>query len=102
VSNTLVRFLNEIFGGNDSKVVRLIKSCNQAIIAPVIIQLKTHLGVENMTKDVAKSWTTKIFVERDEILVCIYKREQQLENLFQYEWELMLTFDRKEVCIIIF
>ena len=55
-----------------------------------------------MTKDVAKSWTTKIFVERDEILVCIYKREQQLENLFQYEWELMLTFDRKEVCIIIF
>lgn len=94
-------FLNEKFGGDDSKVVRLIKACNQAIIAPVVTALKTQLGVENMTRDVSKSWITKIYVEEEQIMICTYKREQQLQNLFQYEWELILVFDRKEVSIIL-
>eukprot|EP01104_Vermistella_antarctica_P011449 TRINITY_DN31_c0_g1_i1.p1 TRINITY_DN31_c0_g1~~TRINITY_DN31_c0_g1_i1.p1 ORF type:complete len:688 (+),score=150.25 TRINITY_DN31_c0_g1_i1:653-2716(+) len=52
----LERFFTEVAGGDESPVVNVLKSCNQAAISPAIIELKFALGAQFMTKDVKDSW----------------------------------------------
>ncbi len=88
----------EFQGGNNNKVIKLLKTFTQALVSPVIIELKTLLGQQNFTKDVKESWMTTVTLEQSQINVGILKREQHLQNLFQYQWRLTLTFDRDISC----
>jgi len=99
IARVLVKFLQQEFGGDESKVVRVVKSCNQAVISPALIELKMSMGVTNMTKDVAHSWFITITIEHNkEIFVRTRKREQHINNLFQFQWQLVLHYDENVRC----
>jgi hypothetical protein len=91
--NQVADFLKAI-GGDDSPVINVLKPVNQVSISPAIIELKTVLGLENMTKDVRNSWFFLITVTADNIVVQSKKRDQCIKNNFQMEWVLSFTFDR--------
>ncbi|EGC32027.1 hypothetical protein DICPUDRAFT_4417, partial [Dictyostelium purpureum] len=40
----LLKFLDEVCGSDNSKLVRILKCCNQAIIAPVIIEITLNIA----------------------------------------------------------
>lgn len=91
--NQVADFLKAI-GGDDSPVVTVLKPVNQASVSPAIIELKTVLGLENMTKDVRNSWFFVILVAPDHVIVQSKKRDQCIKNNFQLEWVLSFTLDR--------
>lgn len=55
-----VKYLTDLYGGEESRVVRLLKACNQSVPSPAIIELQKALisksGQAGMTKDVKDSW----------------------------------------------
>eukprot|EP01097_Dermamoeba_algensis_P009231 TRINITY_DN6436_c0_g1_i1.p1 TRINITY_DN6436_c0_g1~~TRINITY_DN6436_c0_g1_i1.p1 ORF type:complete len:522 (-),score=89.58 TRINITY_DN6436_c0_g1_i1:206-1729(-) len=55
-----------LLGGEGSKTVSLIKAFNQDAVAPAVIELKTVLGLPNLTKDVANTWVYEIVLPADE------------------------------------
>jgi hypothetical protein len=81
-------------GGDESPVVASLKPVNQVSISPAIIELKTALGLENMTKDVRNSWFFTITISPHDIVVQSKKRDQCIKNNFQMEWVLSFTLDR--------
>jgi len=95
VSRRLQDFLMEIVGEN-CRVIKLLKSCNQSIIAPAVIRLKGVVGNQFPFKDVHGGW--RIFVgidtKKDSITVLHSKWEQSFEeDLFRFKWELKMVFD---------
>jgi hypothetical protein len=64
---TLLWYSN--LGGDTSRVIRLLKCCNQSAIAPSIIELKMTLGAANTTKDVPNTW---FFIITISDRVCIH------------------------------
>ena len=92
--------LNESFsytGSLDANpVIRILKSMNQSVMAPALIELKLALGLNNMTKDVAGSWEISIdFEDEKTIIVKILKREQHIINMFQYQWSLTFVYQKQ-------
>ncbi|XP_049851483.1 uncharacterized protein LOC126326072 [Schistocerca gregaria] len=89
----------ESIGGDTSPVVQVLRAINQSTISPVNIELKKSLGMQYMTKDVKNSWFFEILtigpVVR-QVVVISHKREQSLDNSFQYEWLLSFYFEKKE------
>lgn len=81
--------------GDDKIITKIIKACNQATISPAIIELKTALGKQYMTKDVKNGWAIDYIVLRDKNLVVMKSRktEQHIQEVFQYTWQLQIVFD---------
>lgn len=75
-------FISRVLGGDESRVVQLLKTCNQSAIAGAVIELKVALGVSNTTKDVPNSWVFVITVpgagRAGPVQVRNHKREQAL------------------------
>jgi len=92
IEKIMVRFLEE-YVGDENRVIRVLKSCNQAVIANAIIELKLALGANNATKDVPDSWFLVISVQQDRVIVENKKREQSLLGIFQFEWALTIVYD---------
>lgn len=94
ISKNQVTTLLTSIGGDDSPVVKVLKPVNQVAISPAIIELKTLLGLDNMTKDVRNSWFFVIKISDANITVSSHKRDQCIKNLFQMEWVLLFTLAR--------
>jgi hypothetical protein len=60
-----------------------------------VIELKMRLGVDNNTKDVAQSWKIIILVRDDCIMVRQRKRERDIQEQFEFQWELTVKLERK-------
>lgn len=105
-----VKYLTDIYGGEESRVVRLLQACNQSVPSPAIIELQkaliTKSGQAGMTKDVKDSWIFHIHLPpphapeaadspkgRPGAVVRVEKREQHIMNMFQYQWQLLIHFD---------
>src|SRR3989338_7205576 len=92
----LGKFLRDVVGGDGSPVVSVLKSCNQSAISPAVIELKTALGSENGTKDVSDSWKIIILLRPEEntIQVTNKKRELDIHEEFQFQWEMDMLYDQ--------
>jgi len=90
------KYFSEILE-EDNLVVKLLKTINSATISPAIIELKFALGKDFMTKDVPSTWKFEIYIDQKEIIVISRKKEQDLKGRFTYDWEISISFDRKEI-----
>jgi len=83
-------------GGDESKVIQLLRLCNQAAMAAVIIELKIALGMDNATVDMVNTWRFCVQFgdeHTNQVLVSAVKREQSMKKYFEYEWQLKVIFD---------
>eukprot|EP01118_Nematostelium_gracile_P001895 TRINITY_DN11961_c0_g1_i1.p1 TRINITY_DN11961_c0_g1~~TRINITY_DN11961_c0_g1_i1.p1 ORF type:complete len:349 (-),score=49.38 TRINITY_DN11961_c0_g1_i1:36-1082(-) len=98
ISAELKRFLNEVLG-EISPTVRVLKACNQSIIAPAVTQMWKQLNNTMLLRD-GVGWHIRIAVSETEVTVTHWKRQKQIPKkqpapeLFEFEWELSLSFDR--------
>lgn len=83
--------------GKDSKVVKILKACNQAIIAPAVIELTLNVGTKVPFND-AGVW--KMMLSRNsegQVTVTHVKHQKQRSNnkeeAFNFEWHLEMIFD---------
>eukprot|EP00013_Stygamoeba_regulata_P018326 CAMPEP_0177679270 /NCGR_PEP_ID=MMETSP0447-20121125/29505_1 /TAXON_ID=0 /ORGANISM="Stygamoeba regulata, Strain BSH-02190019" /LENGTH=1069 /DNA_ID=CAMNT_0019188433 /DNA_START=92 /DNA_END=3301 /DNA_ORIENTATION=- len=88
-------YVDKHLGGDSSQVVKVLKAVNQAAISSAVIELKMRLGADNTTKDVAQSWKIIILVRDDCILVRQRKRERDIQEQFEFQWELTVKLERK-------
>jgi len=99
ISRELKRFLDEVVEEN-SPVVRVLKACNQAIIAPPVIELTLNVQKQVSFKD-GGGWRIRIMVKDNEVSVTHWKRQKHVakppeRELFDFfEWELTLLFDKR-------
>jgi hypothetical protein len=68
ISKKLMAFLVSVMG-NNSKTVRILKACNQSIIASSVVRLKRDLGQEFPYFDVQGGWRIIITISEDDIQV---------------------------------
>jgi len=96
-SLSLNDFLEQVVGAN-SKVVNVLKACNQSILAPGVLKLKFTVGNAYPFKDMRGSWRIDIHVDDDKLCVTHLKRERSFEDdpadYFEFEWSLKLIFDK--------
>jgi len=99
ISAELKVFLNEVLG-EDSPTVRVLKACNQAIIAPAVTQMSISLRDTMGIKD-GLGWNIRIAVNASDVTVTHWKRQKHVPKkpptdpeLFDFEWELSISFDR--------
>ncbi|KAL0490307.1 methyltransferase-like protein [Acrasis kona] len=109
---SIQNFLTRNFG-NNGRVVKVLKACNQSIIAPPVTQLKKLLLDKIDYKDVKGEWTINIHIspvttghgedrrEDVSVIVAHRKKEQVLvkrkityELVYQFEWEFTIRFTR--------
>lgn len=83
--------------GKDSKIVKVLKACNQAIIAPAVIELTLNVGTKVPFND-AGVW--KMMLSRNpegQVTVTHVKHQKQRstnkEEAFNFEWHLEMIFD---------
>lgn len=106
ISRELNRFLKEVVE-EDSPTVRILKACNQAIIAPAVIELTLNIQKKISFKD-GGGWRIRIAVVEDRVIVTHWKRQKHVAKhgeveLFEFfEWELSLEFDARVEKIINF
>lgn len=95
LSMQLGKFL--VFIGEDASLVRVLKACNQSIIAPTIIELKLVVCPTLPFKD-AGGWKINIQIFSDKLTVSHKKRQTQLnskpEEQFEFEWETTMIFSK--------
>eukprot|EP01104_Vermistella_antarctica_P004117 TRINITY_DN14630_c0_g1_i1.p1 TRINITY_DN14630_c0_g1~~TRINITY_DN14630_c0_g1_i1.p1 ORF type:complete len:369 (-),score=91.77 TRINITY_DN14630_c0_g1_i1:29-1135(-) len=96
-----------------SGLALVLKACNQAVIAPAVMELKMGVGQNVPYKDVRGAWHIAINVMEDRITVTHQRQEQSIpwrQNLggkssggdnddepgvsFVFLWEVEMTFDR--------
>lgn len=91
--------------GEESRTMKLLKACNQSILAPAITNLKKGLYGKLQYKDVPGGWTIHMFLGSDTVRVTHRRKEQvtqqrpedlQILRCFQFEWELVIDFDSRE------
>eukprot|EP01119_Soliformovum_irregulare_P011552 TRINITY_DN290_c2_g1_i5.p1 TRINITY_DN290_c2_g1~~TRINITY_DN290_c2_g1_i5.p1 ORF type:complete len:322 (-),score=97.84 TRINITY_DN290_c2_g1_i5:964-1929(-) len=98
ISRDLTRFLEEVVK-EESPTLRVLKACNQATIAPAVIELTLALSKRLSFKD-GGSWRIRVTVDSDEISVTHWKKQRPLikpgedEIYLHFEWELTLFFDK--------
>lgn len=89
----LAKFLS--FIGEDTGLVRVLKACNQSIIAPSIIELKLVICPKLPFKD-AGGWKIRIKHFSDKLTISHKKRQSQIgtkpEEQFEFEWETQMVF----------
>jgi hypothetical protein len=95
-STTLQSFIDEVMGGDNSSVIRVLKCANQSAISPAIVELKLVLGTspQNMTKDVKNGWIFEFHLKEENLVVISRKKEINIRGLFAFEWILVFTFER--------
>ncbi len=103
VSKRLLEFLQEVVG-EDSKLVKILKCCNQSTIAPAVIRLKsaasTHCPYKVRSQnsftfqDVRAGWKIYISITRQDVHIFHKKWERSFEDeSFQFRWEFGMIFD---------
>jgi hypothetical protein len=95
-ATTLQAFIDDIMGGDNSSVIRVLKCANQSAISPAIVELKMALGTspQNMTKDVKNGWIFEFHFKEENLIVISRKKEINIRGLFAFEWMLVFTFER--------
>eukprot|EP01116_Phalansterium_solitarium_P012624 TRINITY_DN29077_c0_g1_i1.p1 TRINITY_DN29077_c0_g1~~TRINITY_DN29077_c0_g1_i1.p1 ORF type:complete len:307 (+),score=52.78 TRINITY_DN29077_c0_g1_i1:171-1091(+) len=85
---------------------RLLKAINQAIIAPPVIKLKTEFGRKHPFKDLRGAWRIRVDVRPpeagdDEAVSVVHTRsELSFEaDLFQFDWDFKMLFNRDLTCL---
>eukprot|EP01102_Stenamoeba_stenopodia_P021149 TRINITY_DN8444_c0_g1_i1.p1 TRINITY_DN8444_c0_g1~~TRINITY_DN8444_c0_g1_i1.p1 ORF type:complete len:307 (+),score=57.34 TRINITY_DN8444_c0_g1_i1:213-1133(+) len=90
-------FLNRHMGDN-STVVKVLKACNQSIIAPSVVRLKLSIAPRLPFKDLRGAWRIQIHCLKSSVVVFHKKYETSWENFsteeFQFSWQLRITFDK--------
>eukprot|EP01113_Clastostelium_recurvatum_P024144 TRINITY_DN2881_c0_g1_i1.p1 TRINITY_DN2881_c0_g1~~TRINITY_DN2881_c0_g1_i1.p1 ORF type:complete len:1624 (-),score=446.89 TRINITY_DN2881_c0_g1_i1:45-4916(-) len=90
-------FLTEV-AGRDSRLVRALKACNQAIIAPAVIELTLNVCAKLPFQD-AGGWRMEVSLEEgDRVLIRHYKRQRNRmpgpEEEFEFRWQMTMSFPR--------
>jgi hypothetical protein len=94
-------FVKKIDG---SAVLRILKACNQSILAAAVVRLKAGIASRIPYKDYRGAWHIEISFSQDEICVIHKKREMSWEqhpqqsckeDQFEFAWEFLLGFDRQ-------
>jgi len=97
-SLSLNEFIEHVVGV-DSSVVKVLKACNQSILAPGVLKLKVAVGNQFPFKDVRGSWRIEIQIESDKLSVTHLKRERSFEDesseYFEFAWTLRIVYDRQ-------
>jgi len=101
-SLSLNDFLEQVVGA-DSKVVHVLKGCNQSILAPGVLKLKFTVGNAYPFKDMRGSCRIDVHVEDNQICITHLKRERSFEDdpaeYFEFEWSLKLIYDKDMTCL---
>jgi len=96
-SQALADFLASIVGA-ESQTAKVLKACNQSVLAPGVLKLKFAIGNHYPYKDSRGSWRIEIVVGPDWVTVEHMKREKSFDdtpqNYFEFSWALKLTFDK--------
>lgn len=79
--------------GEDNPVSNILKSLNQAIIAPAMMRLKVKLMEKLNYKDARNKWKVEIHLSENGILIIHKKVEQSIPEEFEFEWNLSIKFD---------
>ncbi|MDP2435700.1 MAG: hypothetical protein Q8P67_08160, partial [archaeon] len=94
----ILRFLQQTLG-EQSRVVRILRACNQAVLAPFVTRVKLGLGDALAHNSTRNSWKIHIRVHPDCVLVTHTKREQAAPSTessfghFEFEWAVEYTLD---------
>jgi len=95
-SQALAEFLEAIVG-HDSHTARVLKACNQSVLAPGVLKLKFAIGNYFPYKDARGSWRIEIVVGPNWVTVEHLKKEKSFDespqNYFEFTWSLKLIFD---------
>jgi len=79
---------------SDCKLIRLLKACNQSILAPAVVRLKYFIGNEAPYQDKSGTWRISIYIWRDNVRVKHTRWEKATQpNSFQFKWEFELIFN---------
>lgn len=89
----LKNVINNLIGENNP-VSNILKSLNQAIIAPAIMKLKITLMQKELNyKDSRNKWEIEIHLNDDDVTIKHKKFEKSIPEEFEFEWHLSLHFD---------
>jgi len=88
----LEEFFEDI-GGEESRLIKFLKCCTQAAIAPAIMEIKQCLTRQYLTKEVPHSWHVIIEFDKNIIKVKSTKQEQCIKNHYRFEWQVLFIFD---------
>jgi len=120
IPGPLNRFLKNVMG-EENKVVKVLKACNQSILAPAVVRLKLKIAKKLPYKDMRGAWSIAIHVNQNDLIVFHRKNEiswnpnpnptlfqrdsggdvnlfsnpMNSEDDFKFAWELSLKFDRQ-------
>lgn len=100
---TINEYLLKKFG-DDGKVTKVLKACNQAIVIVLLIIVKVPLQRDHKInfKDCMGEWKILIHTNSNKTSVTHRRREEVFEkqdrglikSTFQFEWEMELEFDK--------
>jgi len=94
VSKRVGKIMKELLG-SDCKVIRLLKACNQSILAPPVVRLKYFIGNEFPYQDSTGTWKIKISFWGDHVRVKHIRWEKSIrKDSFSFKWEFELVFNR--------
>lgn len=97
--------LLDALGGDDSRIVRVLKCCHQNILFIAIMELKKDVLKDILTKDNrdADGWRIQLKCEEKRVQVTHLRRDRIISatpgaaSLGVLSWEVSLTFDREMV-----
>jgi len=86
---------------SDTRVIRILKVCNQSILASAVVRMKSTVGMDWPYKDLRGQWTIQIRKTEDGCIhVTHTKKEISYESNslydtqhFSFTWELQMIFD---------
>jgi len=94
ISKRLLKFLPQVVG-DDSVVSKVLKACNQSIVASAVLRLKFAIANEFPYIDVNRQWKITIDINRNYIKIIHQKWEKSIEEgSFQFKWEFSCLFSR--------
>lgn len=98
MSQQILRFLADVVG-DDSKIMKVLKACHQKILLPGYYYVKSQIYEDYPFKDYRGSWTIRIVVYSDTVVVIHRKKQQSNSEVdgipdFEFEWELRMGFDK--------
>merc|ERR1712137_653922 len=69
---------------DDSRVIRILKVCNQSLLAPTVVRMKESIGTKYPYKDQRGQWVIVIRKEKESVTVTHTKKEQSWESLSDF------------------
>lgn len=85
--------LCDSLGGDDCRVVRLLKTCTQGFVAPVAIDMRMRLGMAHMLSDVPGTWQIGIEISHADV-GCVRVTHSRAESgpAFSLSWYMVARF----------